>query len=237
MEKTNLIAYGTMLIGVPIAYLIGGPWGWSAATVAGFLGIVLLVKAHFESLRAVFLGKSRVSLAQTHPRETVGQFAAARNVRRTYKGEELREQAATGRPNAPRLFLDFDNAVSARYGEAYSGLFLKNDGGTAFNVHFEPEERAGLTFHIDDPNESIAHGKPFPVRLMCCEIRNGMSYPVGGLQSGQVASLFKRLENEGQDEQGFAIIVRCVDYDKNPVESRSLLRRDIWTNQIRCERI
>jgi hypothetical protein len=139
---------------------------------------------------------------------------------------------------APRLFFDFDNVVAAQYAMTYSGLFLKNDGGRAFNVTFEPETRAGLTLRIDRPLQSVNTGNGYPIHLLCCSVEantNGL-FPVGGMQSGQIQNLFERLSDEGEVE-GFTITIRCLDYNKTAVESRSVLRWDIWTKQIRCERI
>jgi len=134
--------------------------------------------------------------------------------------------------------LDFNNVIAAQYALTFSGLFLKNDGGRAFNVTFEPEVRAGLTLRIDSPTESIETGSAFPIRVLCCSIEEntGRLLPVGGMQSGQIQSLFERLADKGEDE-GFTVRIRCLDYNKTAVESKSILRWDIWTKQIRCERI
>ena len=154
------------------------------------------------------------------------------------KAEELRGQLADEKlkQKAPRLFLDFSNTIAAQYALTFSGLILKNDGGRAFNVEFELEVRSGLTMLLDNPTSSIESGEQFAVHVMCCEKKKDRLSPVGGMQSGQVQSLFERLSSEG-DAEGFTVTIKCVDYDKNSIVSRSVLRWDIWTKQIRCERV
>ena len=153
------------------------------------------------------------------------------------KAEDLRRQLADEKlkQKAPRLFLDFSNSVAAQYAMTFSGLVLKNDGGRAFNVEFQPEVRFGLTIRLDNPTQSIDGGEVYAIHVTCCELKGVAYYPVGGMQSGQVQSLFERLSTEGT--KGFTVTIKCVDFDKNSIVSRSILRWDIWTKQIRCERV
>ena len=135
----------------------------------------------------------------------------------------------------PKLFLEYSNSIAAQYAMTFSGLSLKNDGGRAFNIEFDPEIRAGLTLRMDNPTRSVDKGDEYAINLRVCENKNEILYPIGGMLSGQIQTLFERLADTGNDE-GFGITIRCTDFDKRPFVSQSVLRWDIWTKRIWCER-
>lgn len=139
--------------------------------------------------------------------------------------------------DAPRLFLEYSNAAAAQYAMTFSGLFLKNDGGRAFNVEFEPEIHGRYTLLMDNPTQSIDRGDKYAVHLKLCEERNGILNPIGGMLSDQIQTLFDRLADEGEADDGLRVTIKCIDYDKKPFVAETVLRRDRWTKQIRCERV
>ena len=139
--------------------------------------------------------------------------------------------------NAPRLFLEYSNTIAAQYGMTNSGLSLKNDGGRAFNVDFEPEVRASYTLLLENPTRSIDRGDEYAVHVRLCEQIKGALHPVGGMLSGQIQTLFDRLSGEGEADNGFTVTIKCVDYEQRPFVARTILKWDRWTKQIRCERV
>jgi hypothetical protein len=128
-------------------------------------------------------------------------------------GEESFEEHRQVNVNHPKLFLEYSNSIAAQYAMTFSGLSLKNDGGRAFNIEFDPEGRAGLTLRMDNPTRSVDKGDEYAITLKVCEKRNEILYPIGGMLSSQIQTLFERLADMGSDE-GFGITIRCTDFDK-----------------------
>jgi hypothetical protein len=157
----------------------------------------------------------------------VSQLQGARIVDRG-SGED-RKRAYERRP---KLFLEYDAAVAAKYSMSASGVFLKNTGGTAHNVHFDPEVRAGLTLEMDDPPGSI-DGTPYPVTFRFCTVRTGKRSVVTGPLAQRMQSLFLALLLEG--EQVFEVGIRCTDFEGNNFSSKTRFKYDDASHHISSE--
>jgi len=121
--------------------------------------------------------------------------------------------------NRPKLFLEYDDGVAATHSLSASGVFLKNTGGTAHNVQFEPEVRAGYTLEMDNPRGSV-DGTPYPVNFRFCIARaNGKRSVVTGPLAERMRSLFLALTLER--ENTFEIGIRCTDFEGNRFASRT----------------
>jgi len=135
--------------------------------------------------------------------------------------------------NRPKLFLHYDALVASQYGLTYSGLFLKNDGETAFNVRFEcAPTRCGYTLKLDDPPSSIEKGCSYPVDLAVCKLdQQGRLIPLGGILSGRVKDFFRRIAADGDD--AFTITMKCEGFDRMETFcSKTTLSHDPWTDVI-----
>jgi hypothetical protein len=134
----------------------------------------------------------------------------------------------------PKLFLDYSAVIAAKYALTFSGLFLKNDGGTAHNVQLIPEVRSGLTLNIDNPNSPIQKGEPHPLRVLFCrQNENETLSPMGGMQSGQISSLLGALAERGEDS--FSVKIECEDFDHKHFSSCSRLRYERLFDRIWVE--
>jgi hypothetical protein len=138
-----------------------------------------------------------------------------------------------GTANRPKLFLEYDAAIAAKYSLTYSGLFLKNSGGIAHNIHFEPEVKAGISLSMDDPPGSIGTN-PFPVVFQVCTVTaNGEKVPMGGPLAERFAILFHSLLQEFEDS--FEVAINCQDFEGNKFTSKTRFRIDVLTDKITSE--
>lgn len=146
--------------------------------------------------------------------------------------KELAEEKS--KEKAPKLFLEYSAAVAARYGTTHSGLFLRNEGGRAFNVEFEPEIRSGKTLLMDNPVESVDAGNPYSVNLHYCTIdEKNIKHPMGGILSGRIADFFNDLLHDGEDSLG--ITIKYKNFEGRQFMSRSVLRVDRLKSEITSE--
>jgi len=160
-------------------------------------------------------------------RERVSQFETT--ITDGGSGEERRKTWE----NRPKLFLEYDAATATKYSLTYSGVFLKNSGGIAHNVHFQPEVRAGLSLEMEDPTGSV-NANPFAVRFKACTVRTtGKKTPIGGPLAEQMTSLFEALIQE--QEHVFEIAITCQDFEGNSFAYRTRFKYDQRGHQITSE--
>jgi len=161
------------------------------------------------------------TLEQHHP--SFAGYPKLRTVKEIiYRGSGEERKAVF--EDRPKLFLDY-SPVAAAYALTDSGLFLKNDGGTAHNISFKPEIRYGFTLHFDNPIGAIEKGSSCPIEVRFCSLdKDGRKIPMGGIRSQQVESLLSSLAEEG--ENSFSIRIDCEDFGRNPFSSCSRLRYD-----------
>jgi hypothetical protein len=200
-------------------------WRWWLTVLLVLLLFLLLEGGHAAlQKRETTLRDQRLGMESTHAmvlRELNEQLAKAKS---DLAEEKLKQKA-------PRLFLEYSATVAAQYGMAASGLFLKNDGGRAFNVEFEPEVRSGLTLAMDNPAGSVDAENPHPINLHYCYIdKDNRKIPMGGLLSGRITRFFTDLLQEG--EKDFVVTIKCQDFEGRDFNFRSILAIDAWSNQI-----
>jgi len=254
LEKSNLIRDWNEL--VQYAHARRGPrdrWEQDSPTMRGFdtkarafqeklmqVARADMSSAHFHAPIPLQNGRPDVRQEAEVATNSTRQSAleVVHTISRTINsenGEESFDEHRRVNANHPKLFLEYSNSIAAQYGMTFSGLSLKNDGGRAFNIEFGPEVRAGLTLQMDNPTRSVDKGEEYAIHLRVCEKKNEILYPIGGMLSGQVQTLFERLADKGNDE-AFCITMKCADFDKHPFVSQFVLRWDIWTKRIWCER-
>jgi hypothetical protein len=147
----------------------------------------------------------------------------------SYRGSGEEQKVAF--EHRPKLFLEYSPVVAAAYALTYSGLSLKNGGGTAYNVEFEPELRAGFTLVLDNPISSVEKDAPYPIRVRFCKKDSkGTTIPMDGMPSIQIQSLMEALSDH--DEDSFSVRIKCKDFDHNTFESCSQIRYDVRSRRI-----
>jgi hypothetical protein len=144
------------------------------------------------------------------------------------KRQELEKEIS--RRERPKLFLIY-TPVEAPYILTHSGLCLKNDGSTAYNVEFKPEVRKDFSLILDNPTSPVEKGSPRAICVRFCRMdATGRNIPMEGMPSMQIESLMEELSERGVNS--FSVGIICTDFERNSFESCSQINYDTRSKRI-----